>query len=55
MEFNCTKFEVLRIGSNQDLKDSIKYKTPDDEEIPETNLTKDLGVYHNNKGNFADT
>jgi hypothetical protein len=54
MEFNSSKFEVLRIGDNNNLKEEIKYKTPEGNTIPETELTKDLGVYFNNKGNFSD-
>ena len=53
MEFNCAKFEVLKIGDNVDLKNH-KYKTPDGEDIPDTVLAKDLGVYFNNKGDFYD-
>ena len=54
MEFNSTKFEVLKIGDNQNFKDNIVYKTPDGEIIPETKLTTDLGLNFNNKGNFED-
>lgn len=54
MEFNTTKFEVLRIGPNNDLKKNIKYTNPEGDEIPETDLTKDLGVYFNNSGDFSD-
>ena len=54
MEFNTTKFEVLKIGDNKDLKESIVYKTPEGEIIPETELTTDLGLNFNNKGNFGD-
>jgi ribonuclease P/MRP protein subunit RPP40 len=54
MEFNSEKFEVLRIGGNQMLKEEIKYKTPEGDIIKETELAKDLGVYFNNKGHFGD-
>ena len=54
MEFNTTKFEVLKIGSNSDLKKNIKYTNPTGEEIPETDLAKDLGVYFNSSGDFSD-
>ena len=54
MEFNTTKFEVLRIGPNSELKNNIKYTNPDGEEIPESDLTKDLGVHFNSSGDFSD-
>ena len=41
MEFNSTKFEVLKIGDNKDLKETL-YKTPEGKVIEETVLTKDL-------------
>lgn len=54
MKFNTTKFAMLRIGNNQQLKDEIKYTTPEGKVIPETTVIKDLGVYFNNKGDFTD-
>lgn len=54
MEFNTTKFEVLKIGSNSDLKKNIKYTNPKGDEIHETDLKKDLGVYFNSSGDFTD-
>ena len=54
MQFNTTKFEVLRIGSNNELKQNIKYTDPEGEEIPETDLKKDLGVHFNSSGDFSD-
>ena len=53
MEFNTTKFAVLKIGPNCDLK-NIKYTNPVGEEIPEIDLAKDLGVYFNSSGDFTD-
>ena len=53
MEFNSTKFEVLKIGDNNNLKDT-QYKTPEGSVIEETVMAKDLGVYFNNKGDFSD-
>ena len=44
MKFNSSKFNLLRYGPNNDLKKSIVYKSPDNEEILETEHTKDLGV-----------
>ena len=54
MEFNSSKFEVLRIGRNKNLKEEITYKTPEGDTIPETELARDLGVYHNSSGNYSD-
>ena len=54
MKFNLTKFELLRIGKKQDLKDEIKYKTPDNKIITESDYVKDLGVIFNKHGNFED-
>ena len=54
MEFNTSKFEVLRIGKNKALKDEITYKTPEGKPIPETEVVKDLCVLFNNEGHFGD-
>ena len=54
MEFNSTKFEALRIGKNEKLKEDIQYKTPEGENIKATETAKDLGVLFNNKGTFTD-
>ena len=53
MEFNSTKFEVLKIGKNEDLKDCF-YENPDGNNIPEVSSSKDLGVHFNDKANFSD-
>ena len=54
MEFNTTKFEALRIGKNEKLKEEIQYKTPEGECIKTTEIAKDLGVHFNSKGTFSD-
>jgi hypothetical protein len=54
MQFNLTKFELLRIGKKQELKNEIKYKTPDGKDINESENVKDLGVIFNRHGNFED-
>jgi hypothetical protein len=54
MQFNCEKFEALRIGKNETLKKDIQYKTPEGTEINATSLAKDLGVHFNDKGTFSD-
>ena len=53
MEFNSTKFEVLKIGKNDDLKDCY-YENPEGQNIPEVTTAKDLGVHFNDKGDFSD-
>ena len=40
MEFNSTKFEVLKIGKNDDLKD-CNYENPEGLNIPEVTTAKD--------------
>ena len=47
MKFNLTKFEILRIGKQQQLKENIKYTSPDGKEIPESDMVKDLCVIFN--------
>lgn len=54
MEFNSAKFEVLRIGKNELLKQEIQYKTPEGKCIPSIEVAKDLGVHFNNQGTFSD-
>ena len=53
MSFNSSKFEVLRVGENKDLKKNV-YKTPEGDPIQEVEVTTDLGVNFNTKGNFSD-
>ena len=54
MQFNITKFEILRIGKQETLKAETFYKTPDDTLIKENDVVKDLGVLFNKHGNFDD-
>ena len=54
MTFNTDKFEVLRIGTIDRIKNEIKYLTPDGQILIEKEVVKDLGVYINNKGDFTD-
>ena len=53
MTFNIDKFEVLKIGNNDHLKQK-DYTTPDGQTLPEKSVVKDLGVILNNKGDFSD-
>ena len=52
IQFNSDKFETLRIGKNETLKNEIQYKTPEGVVINPVALAKDLGVYFNDKGTF---
>ena len=54
MEFNTTKFEILRIGKKENLKSETSYETPDGRTIPESEVVKDLGILFNKYGNFDD-
>ena len=44
MQFNSTKFNLLRYGTNSELKQNISYKNPNNEVIEESDNVKDLGV-----------
>ena len=55
MIFNGTKFEVLRYGKNEELKNTCNYLTPDAGELIERKeLLKDLGIKMNDKADFSD-
>ena len=54
MTFNVDKFEVLRIGKDENLKQETKYTTPDGIPLPEKSTVKDLGVLFNRTGDFND-
>ena len=55
MEFNGSKFEVLRYGYNEDLKHSTNYLTPEAEDVIDVkNVLRDLGVIVNSEGTFKD-
>ena len=54
MLFNSNKFEMLRYGKQEDLKESTNYLTPDCENLIEVKETlRDLGVIMNDKGTFT--
>ena len=45
MKFNATKFEVIKFGSNEELKNDYLYMTPNnDDYIQEIETVKDLGI-----------
>lgn len=52
MEFNLTKFELLRIGKQDTLKSEVNYTTSDGKPIKESDAVKDLGVLFSKEGNF---
>ena len=55
MTFNGTKFELLRYGYNEDLKNATNYLTPQANDIIEEKETlRDLGVIMNHKATFSD-
>ena len=54
MQFNSKKFEILRYGKNQDLKNSTFYLTPNqDEIIEEKECLRDLGILMSNDATFS--
>jgi hypothetical protein len=55
MLFNGKKFELMRYGSKEELKNSTNYFTPQYEDIIEEKETlRDLGVIMSNKATFAE-
>ena len=55
MKFNGNKFQILRYGRNQELKEETMYFTPEMEETIEPfNTLRDLGVIMNDQANFND-
>ena len=54
MKFNSSKFNLLRYGTNTELKQSITYKSPENETILETEHTKDLGVIMSSDVTFTE-
>ena len=45
MEFNEEKFQLIRYGTNKDIKTQTKYETKSGKEIEQSNDVKDLGVF----------
>ena len=52
MKFNDIKFELLRYGTNNNIKQSTSYTSSNDNEIPEKQKVRDLGVVMTNDGKF---
>ena len=54
MQFKSKKFEILRYGKNQELKNSTFYLTPNqDEIIEEKECLRDLGILMSNDATFS--
>ena len=54
MLFNSKKFEILRYGKDQELKDSTLYMTPNCEDIiEEKECLRDLGILMSKDANFS--
>ena len=54
MKFNDVKFEVLRYGKDEVLKQQTKYLSNTGQMIGEKSYVKDLGVYMSNTANFQE-
>ena len=54
MLFNNDKFEIMRYGSNTEMKQSTFYLSANDDIIDEKECLRDLGVIVNNQGTFSD-
>ena len=52
MELNDVKFELLRYGPNQTLKDQSNYKSPSGKIIETKDVVKDLGIFMSSDGMF---
>ena len=52
MKFNGKKFELLRYGNNEILKENTKYLNPEGEEIEQTEKLRDLGIQMSDTANF---
>ena len=55
MQFNGNKFQLVRFGNNEEIKDDTIYFTGDNKEVIERfEKLKDLGVIMNQKATFTD-
>ena len=52
MKFNSDKFELLRYGKNQQIKDETIYFSADNDPIEEKEVLRDLGIMMNNDATF---
>ena len=54
MQFNENKFQLLRYGTNQDIKDSTSLFEPNSKHIEQTQCVKDLGIKMSDTLSFTD-
>ena len=54
IKLNDTKFELLRYGSNKEIKSETHYTSPSGDKIQEKAFVKDLGVLMSNDCLFKD-
>ena len=54
MKFNVLKFQVVRFGPNQELKDSTAVKAPDGTSIEAASSVRDLGIIVDDQMNFKE-
>lgn len=54
MQFNCSKFECLRYGPDDELKSTTCYKTREGKEIEEKHSLRDLGVTMSDDCTFSE-
>ena len=52
MTFNSVKFELMRYGKDNQLKDSTNYVSPEWEQIETKEVIKDLGITLQNNLSF---
>jgi len=55
MQFNENKFELLRYGNNQDIKDSTSYLGPNNRIIEQTQCVEDLAIKMSDTVSFTDS
>ena len=55
MEFNTGKFNVLKLGRNNELKHDYNFLAPGNDQITSDNASvRDLGIIVNAEANFSD-
>ena len=54
MKFNSTKFELLRYGKDEELKNGTVYFFAEEDIIEEKDMLRDLGIQMNNQATVDD-
>ena len=54
MKFNSKKFELLRYGPNQEIKENTGYLTPEGETIEQKDNLRDLGIQMSDNSTFSE-